>query len=213
MLLHVIFFCLFCCYRASAVHSQQPGDHHDPDSEAHDHEPCWYRRGCSWPQCTVNTDAATCLPAPEVMGFPESGGAHIQGMETGSLPSSFGIRKLEAVYLFLPKGDRKANPEWACWSQAWVSVLLISIQWLQRGWSWCNRQPPVLLGARSNLLGRHHAKPDCCEKEQVVEPGILNWHLLQKLLSREWLQDVRISEWSWAAWSVFSFCLYYPSAR
>lgn len=33
------FFCSFCCYSASAVHSQQPGDHHDPDSEAHDHGP------------------------------------------------------------------------------------------------------------------------------------------------------------------------------
>lgn len=44
-----------------AVHSQQAGGHHDSNFEAHNQEPCWYGRGLSWPQCTVNTDASTCL--------------------------------------------------------------------------------------------------------------------------------------------------------
>lgn len=44
-----------------AVHSQQAGGHHDSDSEAHDQQPCWYGRWLSWHQCTVNTDASTCL--------------------------------------------------------------------------------------------------------------------------------------------------------
>lgn len=29
----VIFSCSFCYYPTSAVHAQQPGDHHNPDSE------------------------------------------------------------------------------------------------------------------------------------------------------------------------------------
>lgn len=158
MRLRVIFFCSFCCCCASAVHSQQPGDHWAPDSEAHDHKPCWYGRGLTWPQCTVNTGAATCLHAPGAMDFPEFGRERTKGMETGSLPSPFGMRRLEAIYLVLAEGARKANPELAGWSQALVSTHLRSIPWLRRGWSWWNRQPPIPLRARFNLLWRQRAK-------------------------------------------------------
>lgn len=54
-------------------------------------------------------------------------------IETGSLPPSFGMRRLEAMYLGLAEGVKTANPELACWSQAWISIHLRSIPWLQRG--------------------------------------------------------------------------------
>lgn len=63
-----------------------------------------------------------------------------------------------ATYLVLAESVRKANSELACWSQAWVSIHLRSTVWLQRGWTWCNRQAPIPLGARFNLLWRQRAK-------------------------------------------------------
>lgn len=43
--------------------------------------------------------ALSTLVLPGAMGFPEFGREHSQGMERGSLPSPFGMRRLEAIYV------------------------------------------------------------------------------------------------------------------
>lgn len=172
------FFCLFCCYQASAVHSQQPGDHHDPDSKLMTTSPADTEEDASGHNALSTLMLLRACTHLKLWVFLNLAENSSRGWKQEAYCRPLGQGSLRQYIWFWQQVLEKLM--WDELAGARPGLVSISIQWLQRGWSWCNRQPPIPRELGPTSLEGTMQKPGCCEKEQVVEPGILNWHLLQK---------------------------------